>query len=210
MKNNDMDLLKEWQQLHQEKFNYSPIEKEKIMKAIYQESNSTIATLKKRLAAKLYWIVFFLLVGSIWMLFSLDQPELLMVQGAFMATYLLGLIVMGIEYRKMNDNFDFTDQTLSIMKKQEQAIKRALNFENIWGIIAFPLAILGGLLLGHVSKGKTLIEFFQNPKSLGLALILIIVLVPIMYFISKKMNKSAYGNLMEQLQNNIRRMEDLA
>ena len=210
MKNNDMDLLKEWQQLHQEKFNYSPIEKEKIMKAIYQESNSTISTLKKRLKAKLYWILFFLIAGSIWMLSSLDQPELLMVQGVFMAVYLLGLIVMGLEYRKMEDDFDFTDQTLSIMKKQDQAIKRALNFENTWGIIAFPLAVLGGLLLGHVSGGKTLIDFFQDPKSLGLALVLIIILVPIMYFLSKKMNKSVYGDLMEQLQNNIRRMEDLA
>ena len=142
-----MDLLKEWQQLHQEKFNYSPIEKEQIMKAIYQESNSTIATLKKRLAAKLYWIIFFLIAGGVWMIFSLDQPELLMVQGGFMAAYLLGLIAMGLEYRKMDDNFDFTDQTLPLMKKQHQAIKRALNFEKIWGVIAFPLAILGGLLL---------------------------------------------------------------
>ncbi|MFK7982042.1 MAG: hypothetical protein AB8G86_18830 [Saprospiraceae bacterium] len=205
-----MDLLKEWQQLHQEKFNYSPIEKEKIMKAIYQESNSTIATLKKRLKGKLAWIVFFLVAGSIWMLFSLDQPELLMIQGAFMAMYLLGLIVMGLEYRKMDNNFNFSDQTLAVMKKQDQVIKRALGFEKIWGIVSFPLAILGGLLIGNHSKGHTLAEFFQDPKSLGMALVLIIVLVPLMYFLTGKMNQYAYGNLMDDLQNNIRRMEDLA
>ncbi len=205
-----MDLLKEWQQLHQEKFNYSPIEKEQIMKAIYQESNSTISTLKKRLAGKLYWIIFFLIAGGIWMLFSLDQPELLMIQGGFMAAYLLGLIVMGLEYRKMDTNLDFNDQTLPLMKKQDQLIKRALNFEKIWGMVAFPLAILGGLLLGHVERGRTLADFFQDPKSLGLALILIIVLVPIMYFVTNKMNKFAYGDLVDDLQNNIRRMEDLA
>jgi len=205
-----MDLLKEWQQLHQEKFNYSPIKKEQIMKAIYQESQSTITTLKKRLAHKLYWIIFFLTVGAIWMTFSLDNPELLMIQGFFMIVYLLGLIVMGLAYRKMDGNFDFTDQTLPLLKKQEQALGKALNFEKIWGIFTFPLGILGGLLISHVIKGKTLVEFFQDSKSLGLALILIIVLVPIMYFITGKMNKSVYGNLMEQLQNNIRRMEDLA
>lgn len=205
-----MDLLKEWQQLHQEKFNYSPIEKEQIMKAIYQESNSTIASLKKRLLGKLVWIVFFLVAGGIWMLFSLDRPELLMIQGAFMSTYLLGLLVMGLEYRKMDDNFDFTDQTLPLMKKQDQAIKRALGFEKIWGVITFPLAILGGLIVGNHYKGVTLMEFFQNPKSLLLALALIVVLVPLMYWLSGKMNQYAYGNLMQKLQNNIRRMEDLA
>ncbi len=205
-----MDLLKEWQQLHQEKFNYSPIEKEQIMKAIYQESNSTISTLKKRLAGKLYWIIFFLIAGGIWMLFSLDQPELLMIQGGFMAAYLLGLIIMGLEYRKMDTNLDFTDQTLPLMKKQDQLIRSTLNFEKIWGVIAFPLAVLGGLLLGHVGRGRTLAEFFQDPKSLGLALVLIIVLVPLMYFLSNKLNKIAYGDLMDKLQNNIRRMEDLA
>ncbi len=205
-----MDLLKEWQQLHQEKFNYSPIKKEQIMKAIYQESKSTITILKKRLAAKLYWIIFFLIAGGVWMAFSLDNPELLMIQGAFMIAYLLGLIVMGLEYRKMDSDFDFTNQTLPFIKKQEQVLRRALNFEKIWGVIAFPLAILGGLLIPHVYEGKTLVEFFQDSKSLGLALILIIVLVPIMYLIGGKMNKSVFGSLMEQLQNNIRRMEDLA
>ena len=205
-----MDLLKEWQQLHQEKFNYSPIEKEQIMKAIYQESNSTIATLKKRLKGKLAWIVFFLAAGSIWMLFSLDQPELLMIQGAFMAMYLIGLIVMGLEYKKMKDNFDFTDQTLSVMKKQDQVIRRALGFEKIWGVVFFPLAILGGLLISNHSKGHSLAEFFQNPKSLLIALGLIIILVPLMYFITGKMNQHVYGNLMDDLQNNIRRMDDLA
>jgi len=194
MKNNDMDLLKEWQQMHQEKFNYSPIEKEKIMKAIYQESNSTIATLKKRLKAKLYWILFFLIAGSIWMLFSLNQPELLMVQGVFIAVYLLGLIGMGLEYRKMNNNLDFTDQTLPLMKKQNQLIQRALGFEKIWGIVFFPLAVIGGLLIGHLYKGRTLAEFFQDPKSLGLALVLIIVFVPIMYFLTNKMNQSLHLN----------------
>lgn len=205
-----MDLLKEWQQLHQEKFNYSPIEKEQIMKAIYQESNSTIATLKKRLKGKLAWIILFLMAGGIWMLFSLNQPELLLIQGAFMSTYLLGLIMIGLEYRKMEDSFDFTDQTLPLMKKQDQAMRRALKLETIWGVITFPLAIIGGLLVGNHYKGVTLAEFFQNPKSLILALVLIVVLVPLMYFITQKMNRYAYGSLMDKLQNNIRRMEDLA
>lgn len=205
-----MDLRKEWQQLHQEKFNYSPIEKEQIMKAIYQESNSTISTLKQRLKFKLYWIVFFIIAGGIWMLFSLDRPELLMIQSVFMASYLVGLIMMGIEYRKMNTSIDFTNQTLPLMKLQDKLIKRALNFEKIWGLTFFPIAIIGGMLISYHYKGRLLADVFQDTKFLLLALGLIIVLVPLMNFLSNKMNQIGYGKLIENLENNIRRMEDLA
>ena len=72
------------------------------------------------------------------------------------------------------------------------------------------MAILGGLLIGNHAKGNTLAEFLQDPKRLLLAIGLMVVLVPLMYFLSSKMNQYAYGKLIEDLQNNIRRMEDLA
>ncbi len=205
-----MDLLKEWQQLHQQKFNYSPIEKETIMKAIYQESNSTISTLKKRLKFKLYWILFFLVAGGIWMLCSLDRPELLMIQGLIMTIYMIGLVVMGLIYRKMDTHLDFTDQTLPLMKKQNQLITNALNFEKYWGLAVYPIAAFIGLLISNHYKGKSISAFVQDPNFLLLALVLIVIMTPILYFISNKMNQSAYGKLTDTLQNNIRRMEDLA
>ena len=108
----------------------------------------------KRLKGKLYWIVFFLAAGAIWMLFSLDRPELLMIQGLFMASYLLGLIIMGLAYQKMDDNIDFTAQTLPLMKKQDRLIKQALSFEKIWGLVFFSIAIIGGMLISYHYKGR--------------------------------------------------------
>jgi hypothetical protein len=205
-----MDLRKEWQQLHQEKFNYSPIKKEAIMQAIYQESNSTIAQLKKRLNGKMLWVIFFISVFLIWMLFSLDQPELLMLIGTFIAIYAVGLLGIWNHYRKIDQGIDYANQPLEVMKKQNRLIKNALNFEHIWSLIAFPLAPIGGLLISHLHNGKSLATAFSDPKFLAISLVCIAIIVPFMHWSSNKMNKKAFGALMEKLQNNIRRMEDLA
>ena len=205
-----MDLRKEWQQLHQEKFNYSPINKEQIMKAIYQESTSTIAQLKTRLGYKLAWIIFFTAVFGIWILFSLNRPELLMILGVMIIYYISGLIGIGIHYRKMQAGNDFSVQTLPLLKAQDRIMRNALNFEKIWGLVFFPLATLAGLLIGNHFKGVKFADLYQDPKFLTTALICVIILVPFAYWLSNKLNQSGFGQLMENLQNNIRRMEDLA
>ena len=205
-----MDLRKEWQKLHQDKFHYSPINKEQIMKAIYQESTTTIAILKKRLKGKLYWIIFFISVGLLWMSFSLDNTELLKLQAFFVLNYIIGLIFVGWQYRKIDADINIADQTLSLMKKQNKAVTQALKLENLWGVEAFPLFIIGGLLLGDIYEGKKIIDIFQDSSFLLLALGCILFLTPIMYALTKKMNEKVFGTELENLQNNIRRLEDLA
>ena len=207
-----MDLRKEWQQLHQEKFNYSPIEKSAIMKAIYQESNSAISTLKTRLAYKLRFIIFFIVVLVIWMLSSLNRPELLMVLGTLFLFYTLGLIGIGSYYKKMELPIDFSNRTLSLMRQQDQLLRSALNFERIWGIVFYPIAAVSGMLVAFHYKGIAFAELFQDPSFFIKAIVAIIVLVPIGYMLSEKLNNSenGFGPLLTSLQNNIRRMEDLA
>lgn len=205
-----MDLRKEWQQLHQEKFNYSPIEKETIMNAIYQESNSTIANLKKRLGQKMNWIIFFITVFSAWALFNWNNLDMFIILGIISVYYVIGLIGIWMNYRKMSKHIDFSNQTLSLMKTQDKLMKNALNFEKIWGLCFFPIAAIDGLLIGNIIKGKTIVGLFQDPTFLMIALVCVIILVPLGYLASNKMNQAAYGGLMERLQNNIRRMEDLS
>lgn len=204
-----MDLRKEWQQLHQEKFNYSPIEKETIMNAIYQESNSTISTLKKGLGKKMNWIIFFVIIFGAATLFNWENADLFYILGFVTFYYIFGLVGIWLNYRKMSKQIDFSSQTLALMKTQDKLMKNALNFEKIWGLIFFPLAALAGLLIGNVAKGKVIADLIQDPTFLMIAIVCIIILVPLAHLGSNKLNKMSYGALMERLQNNIRRMEDL-
>ncbi|MDB4728210.1 hypothetical protein OAF63_05425, partial [Saprospiraceae bacterium] len=77
------------------------------------------------------------------------------------------------------------------------------------GVIFFPIAIIGGMLLSKVMRGGTIEYALQDSTFLMRALTLIVILVPLMWWATSKMNKAAYGELMDRLRNNIRRLEDL-
>ena len=111
-----MDLHQYWQDLSEKKFSQPQLKKEDIMKAIHQESNSTISTLKKRLKHKLYWIIFFIILFSIGMFMVMDRPELLMLIGGFNFIYILGLLSLGYQYKKMTEGIPYDGSTLNLMK----------------------------------------------------------------------------------------------
>ena len=205
-----MDLRKEWKKLQEEKFIQSSIKKEDIMNAIYQESHSVISDLRKRIKAKMNWTIFFLIGFGIFMLFNLQNPDLLMLSGVFFAAYFIAFMGMWSQYRKMGKELDFGQPTLDLMKANDRLVRRTLNTEKVFGVIFFPIAIIGGLLMGSAMRGIPVSMALEDSGFLFKALILIVILVPIMWFASSKMNQSAYGELMNRLQNNIRRLEDLS
>ena len=144
------------------------------------------------------------------MLMNHQNIEMLLLIALFLGAYLVAYIGMWIQYRQMGMELDFSQPILDIMKRNDQLIRKALNVEKVFGICFFPVAIIGGMLFSKISNGGTLMLAFQDAEFLMRAIVLTIILVPIMWWGSSKMNHSAYGVLMEKLSNNIRRLEDLA
>ena len=204
-----MDLRKEWQKLQEEKFIQSSIKKEDIMNAIYQESNSTISVLRKRLKAKMNWALFFLIGFGIAIMYYIDNIDLVILIGTFFVAYLMGYIGMWSQYRQMNKEIDFAQSSLDLMKKNDRLMSRALNVEKVFGIVFFPIAIIGGMLFSYIASGKTLSMAFEDSNFLMTTIITIIVLIPLMWWMSSKMNQYAYGELIARLKGNIQRLEDL-
>ncbi len=204
-----MDLHKAWQELQAEKFNQQNIDKDMILNAIKQESSSTMHQLRKRLGAKLGWITFFTVGITLWMLFSLQRPELLLILGVFLFYYGGGLLFTGYQYRQLGQHLDLSNDTLSTIKTHERIIKKSLRFEEVFGLIFFPIAVIGGMLISWHYKGVGLEEIMQDPKRLRVMIIAILVICPLGIIASFKMNKHAFGGLLTQLRENIRRMQEL-
>jgi len=202
-----MDLYKEWQKIQEEKFNSLTINKENIMQSIYQDSNSTISQLRTRLKYKRNWIILFISLGICWALFSIQNTDLLILITALIALYAIGLIGISFFVRAMNKEINYSDETLSLMKKNLTLIKNSLKFENLWGLVAFPLALIAGVAAPYLYKGETILSLSSNTTLLLSVLGLICVMVPLMFIMTHKMNKAGYGNLIESLQKNIHQME---
>jgi len=207
MDNQELDLFKDWQKLASEKFSSNNIQKQEIMDAIHKDSNSTISTLKKGLKVKIMWVVLFITLFSVWMLFSLNRPELLLIVGAINVSYTIALILLITQYKKMDSGIDPSDNTLSSMKKNLKLISNALKLEQTWGLFTLPSAIIVGILVSRHYNGYTIMETFSDPSYLSKIIILMLIITPIAFIMTNKMNKSAFGKHLDKLKENITRME---
>ncbi len=203
------ELQEAWEQIQNEKFNTLTIQKEDIMKSIYEDSHSTISLLKSRLTAKRNWCTFFLILFIGWFVFSLDRPYVLPVIGGLIGLYVIGWFMLTYFVRRMTDQLDYSEATLPLMKQNYAAITSALKYENLWGIVAFPLVIVGAILLRPLYDGIPMMEAIEQSYFIRRSLLIIVIAMPIMYWITNKMNNSAYGALIEKLQKNIHQMEML-
>lgn len=206
---NDADIARAWQKLVDEKFNQSTINKDDIMDAIKMESQSSIAELKKRIKYKLFWAAGFTLLFTIILLFFLDNANMILLIGIGIAAYAIGFIAMYIKYKQINDNISNSSDILESMKYNARMIKSVLRLEKTWGLIFFIPAITMGILTGRILDGYSLAACFQNPKILTVILVAVLIFMPLLIWVSNKMNKIAFGKHLEKLETNIIKMETL-
>jgi hypothetical protein len=204
-----MDIYKEWQKVNEEKFSTQTIKKEEIMNAISKESSLTINELKKRLKIKIYWALFFITLFIVWFIFSLSYPTVLPLIGILLACYSAGAAMLWMHYRKMDSQLDMTQDTLSTMKNNSELIKKALRYENYFGLVTFPIAIVCGFILDDLYAGQTIMEAITQHNFAVKFIACVVILVPLLHILSDNMNKSAYGSYMKRLDENIGKMENL-
>lgn len=204
-----MDLYKEWEKIQKDQFTYNSSSKNEIMEAISKSSSSVVNELKKRLGYKLLWIVFFILLFSGGLIWANDRPQLFPLLLIIIGFYLLGGIVLYRQYLKLKPQIEPQNNALQSMKENQQIIKSTLLYERNAGFIAFPIAILIGVMIPFVYRGDNLLEVFSNPSLLIGLLVFVIILVPAMFWLGNKMNDIAFGDYLRQLESNINDMEAL-
>lgn len=206
---NNNEIALAWQKLAENKFSHSRIDKNEIMTSIKMESHLSIAELKKRIKYKLFWSAGFILLFTITLIFFLGNKDMVLLLGIVSMAYAIGFIPMLKKYRDMEDGVSGSDNILKSMKYKTKLIKSVLRLESIWGIIIFIPAIIIGILGGRVLDGWTLISSFQDPKTLLIILIAVMIFTPLLIWISHKMNKYAFGENLKKLEDNIIKMETL-
>lgn len=204
-----MDIYKEWETLNQTKFKNTQITKEEIMKAIEHESKSSLEILKDRLKYKMYWVLSFTTISAVWMLFSLQKAELLLILSISSFSNVLQLIFILININKLAVGISLTSSTLHLFKSNVRVIKRILRTELIIGAFGLPISTLSAALIVNFYFGHTLNDFAHNPPQLVTVLICLIILVPLGIIAGVKMNEKAFGKDLHRLRENILQLETL-
>ncbi len=204
----DMDIFSEWEKIENNNFNQH-LNKTEIMKAIYQDSKSTISTLKLRLLYKIRYIVGFLFLFTSGMVYFNEKINVVMLLLLWIVSYAIGGILLFRKYKQMDqDNGDAN--ALTYMKHNAIMIKSALSIEKSWGITFFPIAIISGFSLNGVIKGENFQTIFSDNQTLIAMLVSIVVIIPIAMYVTSKMNNSAYGQYIEELDEKIKMMEKVS
>lgn len=204
-----MDLHKEWQKLQAEKFEQPKLKKEEIMKAIYQESKSTISTLTKNMLHKTYWAIGLLVVFGSVFLASLGNADLALVTGICAAYFVTGLIGVYSQYRKLRSLNDMGGQTLEVLQSYYKRIYKALMFEEAFSMFFYPIAAICGMLFSLILFGESIETVFGNQKMLIAMLVISVIITPLGAMAARAMNKQAFGGYLDQLKEHIKQLESL-
>ena len=205
---NTMDINKEWQKFEQANFNQTVIKKEEIMKAIQLESTSTIAEIKKSLRQKINWAKCFVLMFAIIAALNYSNTGIISLMALAALVYVLGIVLMGGEYAKMNPDINASNSILEAMKDNLAAIKSALQKERIFGLIAVPIMMVVGLSYSKLKEGQTFTEILSSEYSM-ISMVLYVVLIIALGVGAEKMNKMAFGSQITKLERQIKELDKI-
>ncbi len=202
-----MDIYKEWQKINLEKFKQQSITQNNIMEAIHQNSKTPLEGVKKGLSYKIRYIIFFTIAIMVLMVLNWNNSSKLILLGVFGLYMITGWIVLRIQLKKLKSSSDQIENLHTLLHKYYYTLKDALRFEETLGAFFLPLSVVIGYLYARIDDGETFLTVFSDPRQTVALLITIIIVVPIIGFVSKWMNKKAFGTYLEQLKMNLDLLE---
>lgn len=201
----DVDIQNAWQQLAKQKFSNSQIKKQEIMNAIHQESHSSIATLKRRLAGRVKVFLFGALMTGV--MFFIFDPSMQYIMGVATLFQLILAALLHMNYRKMDAGLHSSSNVLEAMKNNLRLIKLSINMERINNLLMFPAFALV-FWIGVQIENEAVLNLLQveNLQKLAIA---VAVAFPLMMLYGEIYYRLWFGQHPKRLEENIIRMETL-
>jgi len=200
------NLFEEWKKIDQETINFKPLNKEIIMEAIYQESTSTMSELKKRLKYKINWTIAIGIGIALFMGYHITNLGVVLGCVIILSYYVVGYFSLKKYHKVMGTDISGLN-ALEAMKHNHNSIKRALKSEETLGRFFFPIVAACGLIISGSIKEMTLIEIVTNNRFLIIFAITVLIVIPTIMYLANKMNDQAYGSYINDLEKNIKKME---
>lgn len=173
-----------------------------------KESRGLLAKLKGLLRAKLLWGVGISLLMSICLPLAWGNLPVMLILGCMT---LMGAILMGViyrHYRRLPDHLDMSQAMLPLMRDYDRIVRQALRFEErVGAVYILPSPAMGALLGILVTGQRSIGEILSDPKMLLLLGGLTLVVSPFTIWLSKRMNRYAFGQYLDQLRKNIAALE---
>ena len=203
-----MNIQEEWDKLSETTFSGN-LNKEEIMTAIHEKSKTEVAKLHKNLPIKKNWALIIVISFSIGMVFSYTFPQAILILGCMNALYLAAFFRIRFSLNKVDKKFTLDNNILSTLKMNLSIFKSILSEEKKVFIGLLPFLILGGMLLPRVYFGDPLIDIVSQTKFWITLIGCVLVITPLVYYLTVKANKMVFDNHIKRISENITELERL-
>lgn len=97
---------------------------------------------------------------------------------------------------------------LKTLEFQHEMIQRWIRLQERVAVAVYPFAGAGGFMIGgFVGSGKSIEEFMDKSLVQIIMVVVLLVIVPLAYWLAKWMNKVAFGKHLNKLKENIEELK---
>ncbi len=198
-----MDELKDtWGQLNTREEQSAAFSKEEIRNSIRKESTGVLETLTRKVHIKFLFCAGFTLAFIGLIPFIPIQSQILL--SILSLGYMAGSILLFKEYKYLKKKSFMDVDLLSGLKIFRKRISEAVRFEELIGLILYPVSGSGGWFIGFSLFGHDTEMDTITWMIFGCTLL---ILTPLAHFLTRWLNKITFGKLIQQLTENIAELE---
>lgn len=197
-----MDLKEIWKKLGEEKLNILVMEGVKVM----PHSKHPVNKLSQSLMRGLGFIGFFGLV-YLYLFIAMPQPVVKIVLGLLVIFHISGFVWQYLVYKRISTFINFDNNIRSVLGNVYTLVTKTLAAQLKFSWVFFPLSISAGFILG-LSIYTNIEEMLSRPVILISLFAVTILITPLCYFLTKRMNNVAYGKYLHQLEKMLAHLEE--
>jgi hypothetical protein len=196
-----MDLEKSWNDTGYEDQGWDDLVKQSLSKK--REPLDPLHKLRKNLRLNMgYAILICLLYIAAIIYFTLPIFRITMLLMLGFTVY--GFITAFREYKSIEPGISTSRSLLKDMERHYYSITHWIKTQENVALFFYPIGAAGGFMMGGVlGSGKTVGEFMSKPAVLIIFAVILIILMPLCYYLAKWMNRKAFGEHLDKLKENI-------
>lgn len=199
-----MDIDKSWQEMKRREAGFV---QEQLALPTTRRSRNPLATLKRNLVVSLVGNLVITLICTYYVfLFSVVFIKALLLMGVVESLYSNWKIYQ--RTKALSQSLEDVDQPiLDTVRQQLGLLRRTIRMIEHRALLFLPFGYLAGLLIGGSSDGMPADELLKNPLFLIQGMAFSLLIMPLLYFCIKWINKKAFGDYINQTENMLKEWE---
>jgi hypothetical protein len=204
-----MDLQQEWNKLQETNLAAPPLSEVEIMEALQHGSRAPLAGVKRVIRFRLYAVIVYLLLALGFMVYNWNYPEKLPIALSILLYYSLAFLFSGWQlWQLQRKAVDMDGNLLQTLQTYYQIVKNNIRIDAILGWFIYPMSFALGFFYMLIRPYRGIVDVLQDQNLMLPLLLGMVVVTPLFWWFTKLVNRRLFGDLLEQLQENIQALSE--